>query len=60
MKALTQDNVDIALNAAVMFHITDPIKAYYGLDQIEISVMELAFGSVRSVCGEYTFQDLIS
>jgi regulator of protease activity HflC (stomatin/prohibitin superfamily) len=55
-KALTRDNIEVDIDAAVYYNIKIPRKTYYSVSNISKSVEELTFSTLRSVCGHYMLQ----
>ena len=58
-KALTKDNVEVTIDGAVWYHVKIPRKTYYAVNDIERSVRELTFSTLRSITGQYVMQDLL-
>ena len=58
-KALTKDNIEVDIDAAVYYHIKIPRKTFYAVENIDRSVRELTFATLRSICGQYILQDLL-
>ena len=58
-KALTKDNIEVTIDAAVYYHVKIARKTFYAVDNIERSVRELIFATLRSICGQYILQDLL-
>jgi len=59
LKALTRDNIEVQIEAAVYYHVKIPRKAFYSLANIQRSVQELTFATLRAICGQYVLQDLL-
>ena len=58
-KALTKDNIEVDIDAAVYYHIKIPRKTFYSVANIQRSVQELTFSTLRSICGHYMLQELL-
>ena len=41
------------------YHIKIPRKTFYAVENIERSVQELTFATLRSISGQYVMQDLL-
>lgn len=59
MKALTRDNIEVEVDAAVYYNIRIPRKTIYTVKDIHRSVQELTFATLRSICGHYVLQELL-
>ena len=57
--AITKDNIEVSIDAAVYYHIREPRTAFYSVDNLPRSVTELTYATLRSVCGHYVLQDLL-
>lgn len=58
-KALTRDNIEVDIDAAVYYNVKIPRKTYYSVSDIHKSVQELTFATLRSICGHYVLQELL-
>lgn len=58
-KALTKDNIEVNIDAAVYYHIKIARKTFYSVENIDRSVRELTFATLRSICGHYALQELL-
>jgi regulator of protease activity HflC (stomatin/prohibitin superfamily) len=58
-KALTRDNIEVDIDAAVYYNIKIPRRTFYCVADIHKSVQELTFATLRSVCGHYVLQELL-
>ena len=58
-KALTKDNIEVDIDAAVYYHVKIPRKTFYAVENIDKSVRLLTFATLRSICGQYILQDLL-
>lgn len=56
---ITKDNIEVSVDTAVYYHVREPRKAYYSLEQLPACVKELTFATLRSVIGQYVLQDLL-
>ena len=56
MKALTRDNIEVEVDAAVYYNVRIPRRTYYTVQNIHRSVQELTFATLRSICGHYVLQ----
>ena len=59
LKALTRDNIEVQIDAAVYYHVKIPRKTFYSVANIQRSVQELTFATLRAICGNYILQDLL-
>lgn len=57
--AITKDNIEVNIDAAVYYHIREPRTAFYSVENLPRSVSELTYATLRSVCGHYVLQDLL-
>ena len=58
-KALTKDNIEVIIDAAVYYHVKIARKTFYSVENIDRSVRELTFATLRSISGQYVLQDLL-
>ncbi|ORZ04383.1 hypothetical protein BCR42DRAFT_199021 [Absidia repens] len=56
---MTKDNVSIAIESVLFWHIVDPYEAHFGVTDVEFALIERARTSLRDVCGSHFLQDLI-
>ncbi|KAG0172809.1 hypothetical protein DFQ28_007003 [Apophysomyces sp. BC1034] len=56
---MTKDNVNIAIESVLYWHIVDPYEAEYGVTDVNFALVERARTSLRDVCGSHSLQDLI-
>ncbi|CAO3597739.1 unnamed protein product [Absidia cylindrospora] len=56
---MTKDNVSIAIESVVFWHIVDPYESHFGVTDVEFALIERARTSLRDVCGSHFLQDLI-
>jgi erythrocyte band 7 integral membrane protein len=59
LNAITRDNIEVRIDAAVYYHCRIPRKTYYSVENIQRSVQELTFSTLRSICGHYVLQELL-
>jgi regulator of protease activity HflC (stomatin/prohibitin superfamily) len=57
---ITRDNISIKVNAVLYFHVSDPIKAILKVENYLYATGQLAQTTLRSVCGEFEMDDLLS
>lgn len=58
-RALTKDNIEVDIDAAVYYHVKIARKTFYCVQNIDKSVRELTFSTLRAICGHYVLQDLL-
>lgn len=58
-RALTKDNIEVTIDGAVYYHVKIPRKTFYAVNDIDRSVRELTFSTLRSITGQYIMQDLL-
>ncbi|SAL98198.1 hypothetical protein [Absidia glauca] len=56
---MTKDNVSIAIESVLFWHIVDPYEAHFGVSNVQFALIERARTSLRDVCGSHFLQDLI-
>ena len=56
----TKDNVEVKVDCAIRWRITDPIKAVYEVDHLHQSLIEAVLGEVRVAIGNRTMDEVIS
>lgn len=57
--AITKDNIEVNIDAAVYYNIREPRIAFYSVADLPKAVSELTYATLRSVCGHYVLQDLL-
>ena len=57
---ITRDNISIKVNAVLYFHVSDPTKAILKVENYLYATGQLAQTTLRSVCGEFELDDLLS
>lgn len=58
-KILTKDNITVDIDTCVYYRIVDPKIAYYLIADNVLSVAEVTYATLRTICGENTLQDLL-
>ena len=56
---LTKDNITVNIDTCVYYRIIDPRIATYRIANIVMSVAEVTYATLRTICGENTLQDLL-
>ena len=56
---MTKDNITVNIDTCVYYRIVDPMVAYYTIANINVSVAEVTYATLRTICGENTLQDLL-
>lgn len=56
----TKDNMSLMIDTVLFYRITDPFRATYIVKDILASIMQLTFVTLRTVCGEYILQDMLT
>lgn len=56
----TKDNVQVEVDCAIRWRLTDPIKAVYEVDHLHKSLTEAVLGEVRSAIGSRSVDEVIS
>ncbi|MCB0369464.1 MAG: hypothetical protein KDD45_08445 [Bdellovibrionales bacterium] len=56
---LTKDNITVDIDTCVYYRIVHPKVAFYKIADIVISVAEVTYATLRTICGENTLQDLL-
>lgn len=56
---LTKDNITVNIDTCVYYRIVDPKVAFYTIANITLSVAEVTYATLRTICGENTLQDLL-
>ena len=57
--ALTKDNIEVTIDAAVYYHVKIARKTYYAVVDINKAVSQLTFATLRAICGQYVLQELL-
>jgi erythrocyte band 7 integral membrane protein len=58
-KILTKDNITVDIDTCVYYRIVNPKMAFYKIADIVISVAEVTYATLRTICGENNLQDLL-
>jgi len=59
-EVITKDNAVIITNAVSFIKITDPKKAYYGVEDFRLALQNLIMTTLRSIIGEMTLDEALS
>ena len=57
---ITEDNAAVTVDGVVFYKITDPFKAYYGIQNIRQAIENLAMTSLRSIMGKLSLDNSLS
>lgn len=57
---ITQDNVQIEINALLYFQITDPVKAVYEISNLPDAIEKLTQTTLRNIIGELTLDQTLT
>lgn len=57
---ITEDNVSLKVNAVIYFRVVDPEISITKVEDYYFATSQLAQTTLRSVCGQYTLDDLLS
>ena len=57
---ITRDNVTLKVNAVIYFRVMDPMSAVTHVEDFYFATSQLAQTTLRSVCGQYVLDDLLS
>lgn len=58
-KILTKDNITVDIDTCVYYRIVEPKVAHYKIADHVLSVAEVTYATLRTICGENTLQDLL-
>lgn len=58
-KILTKDNITVDIDTCVYYRIVEPKTAHYKIADIVLSVAEVTYATLRTICGENNLQDLL-
>ena len=58
-KILTKDNITVDIDTCVYYRLVNPKMAHYKIADMVISVAEVTYATLRTICGENTLQDLL-
>ena len=53
------DNISANIDTTVYYRIIDPSKATFRVQDVEHSVEDITYATLRTVCGEHKLQDLL-
>jgi regulator of protease activity HflC (stomatin/prohibitin superfamily) len=59
-EVITKDNVVVAVDAIIYFHVTDPFKVVYNVQYFEQSAMKLAQTNLRNTIGELALDETLN
>ncbi|MDC9700976.1 MAG: SPFH/Band 7/PHB domain protein [Alphaproteobacteria bacterium] len=59
-EVITRDNVIVTVDGIVFFRVMDAPKASYEVDELDLSILNLATTSTRTVMGSMDLDDLLS
>jgi len=57
---MTRDNVSVAIDSVLVFHIDQPARAAFGVDDVKKALVERAQTTLRSVVGSRNLQALLT
>ena len=57
---ITEDNATVKVDGVVFFKIIDPYKAYYGIENLQWAITNLALTTLRSIMGKMTLDQSLS
>jgi len=57
---ITSDNAILEVDGVVYFKVMDPYKSFYGIQNLEWSIMNLAQTTLRSIMGKMTLDESLS
>lgn len=57
---ITADNANVTVDGVVFYQIFDPAKASYEVTHLESAILNLTMTNLRSVCGSFQLDDLLS
>jgi len=58
-KAITKDNISVAVNAVIYYKVADASKAYIAVEDFRHAVSQLAQTTMRNVVGEVELDELL-
>jgi len=58
--AMTKDNVNVEIDSVIYYHIKNPYKAAFGVQEIRTALVERAQSTLRQVIGARSLQDTIT
>lgn len=57
---ITEDNAAVKVDGVVFFKILDPYKAFYGIENLNMAISNLALTTLRSIMGKMTLDQSLS
>lgn len=57
---ITADNANVTVDGVVFYQIFDPAKSSYEVNNLEHAILNLTMTNLRSVCGSFQLDDLLS
>ena len=57
---ITEDNAAVKVDGVVFYKILDPYKSYYGIENVQWAMSNLALTSLRSIMGKMTLDQSLS
>jgi regulator of protease activity HflC (stomatin/prohibitin superfamily) len=57
---ITEDNAAVKVDGVVFYKILDPYKAFYGIENLEFAISNLALTTLRSIMGRMTLDNSLS
>jgi len=57
---ISEDNASVKVDGVVFYKILDPYKSYYGIENLQWAVTNLALTSLRSIMGKMTLDQSLS
>lgn len=57
---ISADNATVKVDGVVFYKILDPYKAYYGIDNLQWAITNLALTTLRSIMGKMTLDESLS
>ena len=59
-KIITKDNVSIDIAAVAYYHVTDPEKAVFAIENVHAAINQISQTTVRNVVGRFSLDQLLS
>lgn len=57
---ISEDNATVKVDGVVFYKILDPYKAFYGIENLQMAISNLALTSLRSIMGKMTLDHSLS
>ncbi len=57
---ITEDNAAVKVDGVVFYKILDPYKSFYGIENLEFAISNLALTTLRSIMGRMTLDNSLS